>query len=110
MKKTIAFLLLASFMLAAVCGVFAETAYDTPSGYNAHDYGKLRDFFELTSLQGVPNGKIMDPDYDPNDPATWSGVVWTDDSVKRVKIVSLYMYGFAGVLDLSDCAALETLD
>ncbi|MBQ4370592.1 MAG: hypothetical protein II784_06270 [Oscillospiraceae bacterium] len=95
---------------AAALPAFAVGASETPSGYDAHDYAALRDFFELPSRQGVPNGMIMSEDYDPEDPTTWTGVVWTDGSVKKLYSCSLYDYGYAGVLDLSDCSELELID
>lgn len=95
---------------SAALPAFAVGASETPSGYDAHDYAALRDFFELPSRQGVPNGMIMSEDYDPEDPTTWTGVVWTDGSVKKLYSCSLYDYGYAGVLDLSGCSELELID
>ncbi|MBR0157119.1 MAG: PT domain-containing protein [Clostridia bacterium] len=46
---------------------------DPLAGYDAHDYGILRSFFELTDENGITNGEKCFNDYDPDDPATWTG-------------------------------------
>lgn len=106
------FCVLTVFLLisAALLPALAAASNDAPSGYDAHDYEKLRSFFELQSLQGCPNGIIMNSGYDPDDPETWKGLEWTDDAVRKLKSFSICKYGLTGVLDLSGCSGLEVLD
>lgn len=81
----------------------------TPEGYNAHDYAKLAAFLEMTDAEGVKNGQKLDPGYDPEDPATWTGCVFSEGEEKRIVSVTAPMRGLAGALDLNCCFALQRL-
>ena len=96
------------------------SASTVPAGYNANDYTKLVTFLNAESaVAGVTNGAMLSANYDPTDPATWSGVTWiTVDGENRVKIISWSGSYYersegkvlAGNLDLSDCTSLTKLN
>lgn len=109
-KKIFCILTALTLLLAMALPAFAGTLREAPSGYDAHDYGKLLEFFERESRLGGTNGEVMNPDYDPDDPSTWTGIGWTDGGTKKLRSFSICKYGFAGALDLTDCTALETVD
>ena len=81
-----------------------------PAGYNAHDYTALCNFLEQTDSSGVKNGTKINSSYDPADPATWSGITWTDvNGEKRISRISCHKKSFFGKLDVSGCTALTYL-
>jgi len=81
-----------------------------PAGYNAHDYTALCDFLEQTDSSGVKNGTKINSSYDPADPATWSGITWTDvNGEKRISEINCSLRSFSGKLDVSGCTALTKL-
>ena len=83
-------------------------AYDTPAGYNEHDYQKLVAFLELPNGVGK-NGDKISENYDPEDPATWDGVVWFNGAEKRVWGIIWSEKGLVGDLDVSDCTELGNI-
>lgn len=90
--------------------VFARGAYSAPEGYNENDYQRLVAFLETSDGSGVKNGEKLSESYDPADPSTWDGVVWTGDEDNRVGWLFLGGRGLTGVLDLKDCDSLEHID
>ena len=64
---------------------------DPLAAYDAHDYGILRTFFELTDENGITNGEKCFTDYEPGDPTTWMGgsnntdrcIIWSADGKVR---------------------------
>ncbi len=81
-----------------------------PAGYNAHDYTALCNFLEQTDSSGVKNGTKINSSYDPADPATWSGITWTDvNGEKRISEINCSLRSFSGKLDVSGCTALTKL-
>lgn len=89
-------------------------SWTVPDGYNAHDYNKCADFLEQTDANGVKNGKKLIESYDVNDPDTWgvSNFQWTErNGEMRIWNISLWRYNnLTGVLDVSDCTALFSVD
>ncbi len=83
--------------------------------YNNNDYNKLRAFLETESAEaGVKNGEKINPGgYDPDDPATWTGVDWNQDgdTYKGVMYIGYHDewtdMSLAGSLDLSGFDFLE---
>ncbi|MCR5610399.1 MAG: hypothetical protein K6F68_00995 [Clostridiales bacterium] len=84
--------------------------YATPSGYNEHDYQKLVAFLETEDETGVKNGTKLNPDYDPDDPATWTGVEWMEErSEYRVNRITFSGCDLVGTLDVSGMTDLLRL-
>jgi hypothetical protein len=82
----------------------------TPAGHDSNDYLKLVTFLDLPSADsGKTNGQQLNAAYDPDDPATWTGVSWNSDTSKRVTDISLSGNALAGALDVSGMGALQTL-
>ena len=77
--------------------------------YDAHDYSLLLTFLEQTDGAGVKNGVKLSSNYVPFNPATWDGILWTDEQVKRVHAISIDEKGCAGPLVLEGLTALESL-
>ncbi len=113
-KRILAALTAAVFVLLSVCSALPALAktekptarFDTPEGYNDNDYQKLVAFLELEDENGVKNGEKISANYDPADPVTWYGVEWDQGRVFRFYCEDSFLIGD---LDLSGCAALETL-
>ena len=88
--------------------------YPTPEGYNDHDYQKLVAFLEQTDDEGVKNGEKCSDNYDPNDPTTWEtdgGFQWIEsDGELRIEDIYVWSKNLCGVLDVSGCTALTSLD
>ena len=87
---------------------------DVPKGYNVNDYTKLYNFLEISDQDGVKNGSKLSENYNPTEPATWGTgdiIRWKEingeQQLYKIEIVNL---GLVGELDLSNCAALESLD
>lgn len=66
--------------IALVCCLFAITVIAFPavsiraeSGYDPNDVMILRTFLEQEDPNGIKNGAKLNPDYDPEDPSTWTG-------------------------------------
>ena len=84
--------------------------WTVPDGYNAHDYNKCVEFLEQTDENGVKNGEKLSDNYDPNDPATWYGIYWSNDADRRAETMSLSEFELIGYLDVSGCTELVELD
>lgn len=121
MKKTTKALL--SAMLALVlafsmlpaslnAGVGAPDHRAAPAGYNANDYEKCVSFLEETDEHGVKNGQKLNGNYDPNAPATWTGIQWDswNDEMRLVDISLWNFSGLVGTLDVSGCEYLIRVD
>ncbi|HCT35706.1 MAG TPA: hypothetical protein DF292_01560 [Firmicutes bacterium] len=80
-------------------------AYETPAGYDEHNYQKLVAFLELPNGAGK-NGDKISASYDPGDPTTWAGVQWDNGADKRVSMINWSKKGLVGSLDVSGCTAL----
>jgi len=85
---------------------------ETPSGYNEHDYNKLRAFLDQTDGMRTNGDKINPESYRPDRPDTWAGVTWIERTSgnKRVMAIDWSGMGLVGNLDLTGCSALEWLD
>jgi len=82
---------------------------EAPSGYDEHDYEKLKAFLELANEAGT-NGSKLSAGYDPDNPDTWAGVTWSDSTPKRVTHINWAPMGLIGNLDVSGCTELKSLD
>lgn len=113
-KRILAALVAALMAVLTVSSSFAAPAagakYPTPDGFNDNDYQKLVAFLETANSDGVKNGFKLNPDYDPEDPSTWTGILWTGDTDDRIGWLFLHGYGLVGSLDLSGFTMLEHLD
>lgn len=81
----------------------------TSEEYSSNDYQKLVSFLGIEDHTGEKNGEKLNVNYDPNEPTTWTGIEWNDDSPKRVKEIEIYFGSLIGSLDVSDCSALERI-
>lgn len=96
---------------AAVCAVPEAAMANVPEGYCAKDVTHLRDFLEQTDNEGKKNGTKINPDYDADDPSTWSKVKWVEtESGKQAVDINWAYYSLTGSLDLSGCSALKYLN
>lgn len=78
--------------------------------YSTEDCEKLRAFLEIEDAYGIKNGTKLSPDYDPEAPATWSGVEWRYVSgVLYLRKIAAYNKNLYGSLDVSGCVWLESL-
>ena len=78
--------------------------------YNGEDCNLIRNFLNQGSaISGSINGIILNSAYDENDPATWTGVVWSNDTIKRVVKISWNSKSLAGSLDLNGATSLTEL-
>ncbi|PYG87809.1 putative repeat protein (TIGR02543 family) [Ruminiclostridium sufflavum DSM 19573] len=99
-----------SFFSVNIYTVFAEDVTLNGITYNENDYAKLKTFLNLSSsVAGKTNGKMVNSAYDENNPATWSGIVWSEDAVKRVKSIAWSKKSLAGELDVSGAVSLTSL-
>ncbi len=64
---------------------------------------RIRVFLEHTDETGAPNGLKLNPNYDPDDISTWTGIVWKDN---RVEGIEWPEFGLCGPLDLSGFSEL----
>lgn len=109
-KKFVSIILAALFGFAALAAGPAPVTADEgdePSGYDAHDRAAMLAFLETEDEDGVKNGEKLSADYDPLDPSTWAGIVWTEDEEKRLKFFTAAYSELCGVLDLNGASALE---
>lgn len=82
----------------------------TPEGYNEHDYQQLLKFLEIQDAAAISNGYKLNPAYDPQDPTTWTGVIWVEsDDGMRVSDLSLDLTFIEGTLDVSGCTEIRTI-
>ena len=126
MNRRILSLFLAFLFFALPLAASADIRYNTPIGYNDHDYRKLVAFMELTDADGVRNGEKVvvpfDGYYLPAFPTTWSyyyydhengilymwGVFFSDDEEdSRAVGLELYDMDLIGPLDISDCTEIS---
>ncbi|MBO5438612.1 MAG: hypothetical protein J6A23_13200, partial [Thermoguttaceae bacterium] len=90
-----------------------EPEVSDDSIYDETEWNQFRAFLEQTDANGVKNGTKLDPAYEADKTATWSGITWKEiDGVKFAEDIHWGDQGsldLAGKLDLSGCASLETL-
>ena len=110
MKRGISILVIVIVLILMMMPT-AALAYDFGGlTYNDNDFGKLQAFLNLTSSDGShTNGWQLNPAYDPNDPATWTGVTWNAVAEKRVIQINVDNKSLAGALDISGCTALANV-
>ena len=98
----------------------AEEPTEAPAEqvYNESDAAKLRAFLELADESGVKNGSKLFPNYDPDDPAAWTGadfsLEWNEEGrLTAVLFSSSAVYpdtvALAGALELNDIPELEVI-
>ena len=95
-----------------------------PPGYYIDDYLQLMTFLEAPSaVEGKKNGQILNPDYDPCDPSTFSHdplygdsdtytITWELNQSNLYRLSSIDIrnkHGLAGVLDLTNCSMLRAI-
>jgi hypothetical protein len=98
-------LLACLFLLALAIPSMGQTPV-----YNEYEVGKLRAFLDQPSaVAGKTNGVQLNPNYNPNNPSTFSGVTWSNDLInKQVLEIGWSQKELAGTLDLSDFTKLDT--
>lgn len=83
--------------------------------YNENDFNKLSAFLGRTDSDGEIIGSKFNESFEADNPATWSGVKWISvNGEQRVRTID-WSYPdteviSGGVLDLSDCSMLESLE
>ena len=83
-------------------------AYDTPEGYDDHDYQKMVAFLELPN--GTRNnGRQLSAYYNPQDPTTWGGIEWDSGIDRRILTIDWNYKSLVGNIDVSGCSVLEKL-
>ncbi|HWT73857.1 MAG TPA: InlB B-repeat-containing protein [Mobilitalea sp.] len=85
------------------------------SDYSPEEVSKLQAFLnQPSSLLGKTNGQSINSSYQADDPATWTGVVWTNTTPKHVSSIGAASdwseKGLAGTLDLSGFSYLTYLN
>lgn len=81
-------------------------AYETPAGYDDHDYQKLVAFLETKNGSGK-NGDRISKNYNPEDPTTWE-VEWSRETPKKVTAIWDWdSCGLVGNLDVSGFTELQ---
>jgi|GEM_PF-3852298 len=111
-KARILVLILSLSMCLLLLPAAVYAADGDGDGYNDEDYTQFRAFLEQeSSTPGVTNGEALSASYDPDDPATWAGLIWTDiaglDYVQE--IAGWDSVGLAGSLDVSGLQALNII-
>ena len=86
--KLLTAVLLCIMVFLVSIDLLAAAAINIPRGYNADDYLKMRDFLEQWDGRRK-NGEKISPKYDPDDPASWEGVIWIDAGEKRLFKIDL---------------------
>ena len=104
--------LVAALVVLSCVTLPVTVSAETPSGYNEHDYNKLRAFLDQTDGMRTNGDKINPESYRPDRPDTWAGVTWIERTSgnKRVMAIDWSGMGLVGNLDLTGCSALERLD
>jgi len=82
--------------------------------YNANDFSKLRAFLNQPSaISSQTNGQRINAAYNPDNPATWTGVAWSSTEPYRVVSIGAsgmwYNKSLAGPLDLSGLSQMTYL-
>lgn len=109
-KKTTVFII--SLLMLLVFFPTSALAEDANSdGYNDNDFSKLQTFLnQPSSVSGKTNGDCINPaSYNSADPTTWLGVIWSDDTQKRVTAIYWADKALAGNIDISNFTSLSTL-
>ena len=111
--RVLRIILFFTFLTVMFLNITTVLAADITVGgitYNENDYTKLKTFLNINSaVAGKTNGKMINSAYDESNPATWTGVAWTDDAIKRVKSISWSKKSLSGELDISGAEALVLL-
>ena len=113
----LAALLVFALALPALALVDTQPKYNTPAGYNDHDYQKVVAFLETEDENGAKNGEKISPVYEPDDPATWTDPDSYEEMTTFLDFDGEKMFTRAiwsdrdlvGELDLSDCVHLQWL-
>ncbi len=114
-KKILSTIFISLFLIITVFAVNGNTVYAANItigniAYNENDITKLRTFLNQESaVAGITNGKVLNSAFDASNPATWTGVTWTDGSVKCIKTISWDSKSLAGTLDLSGTTSMTSL-
>lgn len=82
--------------------------------YDNDDFLKVQAFLDQpSSVAGKTNGQMINIAYNPNNPATWTGVVWSSSEPYRVLSIGAsgtwYNKSLSGPLDLSGLSQLNYL-
>ncbi len=116
MKRRLLILGIAAIFILALLPT-AVLAYDSGGEtYNAHDYNAMVNFLNQPSaVKGQTNAQRLG--YDISQPETWTDVVWSDDTEKRLVQIGSESGAsawtskrLAGSMDLSNCTALEKIN
>jgi hypothetical protein len=83
---------------------------NTPVGYDANDYQRLRNYLELPNGAKRNGNMIGDIQYNQNNPATWNGVTWSKAKPKRITGIDWHEKGLVGSLNMADCKLLRELN
>lgn len=80
-----------------------------PLTYNEHDVECVRNFLEQET-NGVKNGLIINPKYDPDDPSTYYAYGLGARFNEEGNLVTMWIqeYEVTGTVDLSNCTSLST--
>ena len=115
MKQKLLVFILSIIMILGMLPVTALAYEHDGLTYDDNDFNKLQAFLNQPSeIPGQTNGqRINITSYNPDDPTTWMGVVWNNDSPKRVITIntsgSWRGLDLAGSLDVSEFSALTDL-
>ena len=114
MKTRILAVIMAALMtMLSICSALPAAALSgRDAGYNAEEIALLRDFLETEDAEGVKIGEKLNPGvYDPDDPETWSGVVWTEvNSELRAEEIHLYQTNICGPIVIPGCEYLQKVN
>lgn len=105
---TVICIVLTMTLCATFC--FSSLAMGTKD-YNPSHSEKIRSFLEITDDDGIKNGKKLNSEYDPQNPATWKKGMYGfffNESGDLSNIFILY-YDFVGVLDVSGIDTMREL-
>ncbi|WP_195268018.1 hypothetical protein [Eubacterium sp. 1001713B170207_170306_E7] len=105
MRKVIIALLAATLLLSG-------TALAAEPSYKPEEVSSLRAFLETAGADGQTNGARLNPSWNPEDPATYGGVLWQDndgDGILQVRDIQISGASLFGVLDVSGFDQLKSL-
>lgn len=106
-----------TFFEQSADGARLEKAYNSfvkaleapaPNDYDEHDVAACRDFLEQKT-NGIKNGYILNSNYNPDDPSTYSGSAlgwdagFTFNSEGKLSIIFILFSNLRGHLDISNC-------
>ena len=88
-----------------------ETNVIAANSYNQNDFQNIQKFLDQpSSVDGKTNGQQINANYSPNNPFTWSGIEWNNDSVKGiVGIGQMGEWDEKGLLGKLDCSNMDGL-